>query len=140
VPLRRVDAIVQWELAAKQAAVWPATRRSVYWQAWWELSITGRLSRTSFAPVPSVDAAVLTLARRSHPLVPPGERDRYDRFLRAAFDGAGPVRGALRASLSAHELKRLAPGLGFAPEARPRDLDARQWAALYAFARERGRI
>jgi hypothetical protein len=33
-------------------------------------------------------------------------------------------------------VKRLAPTLGFAPDARARDLDARQWAALFARARQ----
>ena len=72
VPLRRGELIVQWELAAKRAAVWPSTVLGVHWGAWYDLAV-----------------------------VPPRER------------------------------KRLAGELGFDRAARPRDLDARQWAAVY---------
>ena len=44
VGLRRADVIVQWELAVKHAAVWPATLRGTYWRAWYELSTAGRLA------------------------------------------------------------------------------------------------
>src|SRR5437773_401487 len=46
--LRRAELIVQWELAAKHAAVWPATERSTYWRAWFDVSIARRLERSAF--------------------------------------------------------------------------------------------
>ena len=131
--LRRADVIVQWEFACKQTAVWPATLKSTYWRAWYDVTITGRLARTAFSPPPSVDAAVVCFDRRRQPLVPAHESERYWRFLSEAFRAPLPVRRALGARL---QVKRLAPTLGFAPDARARDLDARQWAALYAFTRQ----
>lgn len=136
-PLRRAEVIVQWEFAAKHAAVWPATLRSTYWRAWNEVSISRRLDRTAFTPPPSVDAAVLRLARRDRPLVPAEEHERYWAFLTAAFALRSPIRTGLRPLLSPLEVKRLAPVLGFAPDARARDLDAAQWARLFAAARPR---
>ena len=38
-------------------------------------------------------------------------------------------------ALTPRQAKRLAPTLGFPPDAAPRDLDARQWAAVYSFTR-----
>jgi len=55
--------------------------------------------------------------------------------LRAAFGRQEPIRRSLRHSLSPLEIKRLAPALGFAREARAWQLDAEQWARLFAFAR-----
>ena len=133
VPLRRADVIVQWELAAKQTAVWPATLKSTLWRAWYDLTVSRRLARAAFSPIPAVDAAVLEATRRREPLVPGAEHHAYRRFLAAAFDGGGPP-GRLSPRLSRVEVKRLAPVLGFDPHARPRDLDAQQWAALFAFA------
>ena len=43
-PLSRADVIVQWEFAAKHAAVWPATLRSSHWRAWYDVSIVRRLA------------------------------------------------------------------------------------------------
>jgi 23S rRNA (adenine-N6)-dimethyltransferase len=133
VPLRRADVIVQWELGVKQTAVWPATLKSTYWRAWYDLVLARRLSRTAFSPTPSVDAAVLQVARRAQPLVPPQRHRAYWRFLSEAFRAAGPP-GRLGA-VSRIEVKRLAPVLGFDPASRPRDLDASQWAALFAASR-----
>jgi 23S rRNA (adenine-N6)-dimethyltransferase len=133
-PLRRAEVIVQWEFAAKHSAVWPATLRSTYWRAWYELSIVRRLDRTAFAPPPSVDAAVLRLTRREQPLVPCELHQRYWTFLSGAFALRSPIRNGLRPSLSPLQVKRLAPVLGFAPTACARELDAGQWARLFAAA------
>jgi 23S rRNA (adenine-N6)-dimethyltransferase len=131
--LRQADVIVQWELAQKQAAVWPATMRATYWRAWFEVTIVGRLSRHAFAPPPGVDAAVLRIARRASPLVPLATHRDYRRFLADAFEARSPLRRALRDHVSPRELKSLAAVLGFDPAAHPRDLDARQWAGVFAY-------
>jgi 23S rRNA (adenine-N6)-dimethyltransferase len=135
VPLQTANVIVEWAVAAKRAAVWPSTQLGAYWGAWFELSVARRLPRCVFSPPPSVDAAVLRVARRAAPLVPVGDRRRYDRFLAVAFtDG-------LRAAVPSRELKRYEAELGLDRRARARDLDAHQWAALYgrlAAVRRRG--
>ena len=133
-PLRRVDVIVQWEFAAKQAAVWPATQRATYWRAWYDVSIVRRLDRTAFAPPPTVDTAVLRFERRARARVPPRLHEAYWLFLQQAFSSQQPVPRGLRSSLSSLQLKRLAPALGFGLTTRPRDLDAEQWAKLFAHA------
>lgn len=136
--LRSVDAIVQWELAQKEAAVWPATLRSTYWRAWHDVAIAARLSRRAFSPAPSVDAAVLRVTRRALPLLPAWGHRGYRSFLERAFRSNAPLDRALRGRISRRELRRLAPVLGFDESAKPRDLDARQWASLYAFGARSG--
>ena len=42
-PLRSADLIVEWDLAAKRARLWPSTLAGVVWGAWYELSIARRL-------------------------------------------------------------------------------------------------
>ena len=131
VPLVSADVIVQWGFAEKRAAVWPSTQLSIEWRVRHELAIVRRLARCAFAPPPAVDAAVLRATRRREPLVAPGEARDFRRFLERGF------RGGLRAVASAHELKRAGTEYGFDAGARPRDLDAHQWAALYAVRRRR---
>ena len=131
VPLATADVIVEWDLAKKRTAVWPSTQLSVAWGAWFELTLVRRVPRCCFAPPPTVDAAVLRAVRRAEPFIglePP--RD-YRRFLERGF------RDGLRAILPPRQLKRAAAELGFARDARPRDLDAAQWASLYAVRRSR---
>jgi 23S rRNA (adenine-N6)-dimethyltransferase len=127
-PLRRAHVIVQWEFAAKHAAVWPATLRSTYWRAWYDVTIAHRLDRSAFAPPPSVESAVLCFERRA-PRIAPERHQEYWRFLSAAFASQQAVR---RLASSPLAVKRLAPALGFSPDARARDLDAGQWAQLFA--------
>jgi len=131
--LQRAEVIVQWGFAAKHGAVWPATLRSTYWRAWYDLVVARRLARTAFTPTPGVDAAVLMITRRTEPLVPAGHSGHYLLFLSDAFRATTRIRSSLRPHLSPLQLKRLAPTLGFAPEAHPRDLDARQWASLFTY-------
>ncbi len=138
IPLRQADVIVQWEFAAKHAAVWPATLRAIQWRAWYEVSIVRRLARTAFTPPPSVDAAVLRLSRRPRPRVAPERHEEYRAFLTAAFDAQEPIRRGLRRSLPPLEIKRLAPALGFSPDARAWEIGAEQWAQLFALADGRG--
>ncbi|TML12648.1 MAG: methyltransferase domain-containing protein [Actinobacteria bacterium] len=127
-------AVVEWAFAQKQAAVWPTTLKGAYWRAFYEVEIVRRLDRTAFAPPPSVDAAVLCFNRRAQPLVPTAESQRYWRFLSEAFHAGTELR---RSVLTPLQAKRLAPTLGFRPNARPRELDACQWAGVYAsFRRE----
>lgn len=133
--LRGADVIVQWELAAKHAAVWPATMRATYWRAWFDVGIVARLARSAFSPPPSVDAAVLRFTRRARPLVPPDEHERYRRLLSDAFRAQAPLQRALRGRLTPRELRRLASLLGFDPASHARDLDPRQWAALFSYFR-----
>lgn len=125
VPLRRADVIVEWGLAAKRAAVWPSTQLSSYWSAWFELSVTRRLPRCVFAPPPSVDAALLRIVRRDEPLVAVAEARAYGAFLARGY------RDGPRAVMPWSTLKQLEAELGFDRRAEPRDLDGRQWAALY---------
>lgn len=133
-PVTRAVVIVEWAFAQKQAAVWPTTLKSAHWHAFYEVEILRRLDRSAFAPPPSVDAAVLRFERRTQPLVPLAESKRYRQFLAHAFNSGTEVR---RSVLTPLQAKRLAPTLGFRPNAQPRDLDASQWAAVYAACRRK---
>ena len=134
-PLERAVVIVQWEFAAKHGAVWPATLRSSYWRAWYDVAPARRIDRTAFAPPPSVDAGVLAVARRGEPLVPIAAHAAYWSFLSATFSSRQPVRRCLQPALSPLQVKRLAPALGFSLAAHASDLDAHQWAGLFEAAR-----
>jgi 23S rRNA (adenine-N6)-dimethyltransferase len=128
VQLERAEVIVEWGLAAKRSAVWPSTQLSSYWGAWFELSVARRLPRCVFAPPPSVDAGVLRIVRRADPLVPARAARAYGAFLARGY------RDGPRAVVPWTSLKRLEAELGFDRRAQPRDLDAGQWAALFAHA------
>jgi 23S rRNA (adenine-N6)-dimethyltransferase len=132
-PVAQADVIVEWGFAQKHVAVWPSTLKGTYWRAFYDVAILRRLDRSAFSPRPSVDAAVVRFTRRGKPLVGAGESDRYWRFLAGAFRSKNPIRGAL----TPLQAKRLAPALGFSLKASPRDLDARQWAAVYSLGRAR---
>jgi 23S rRNA (adenine-N6)-dimethyltransferase len=127
VQLVQLDAIVEWGLAAKRTAVWPSTLLGCTWGAWYELELVRRVPRRCFAPPPSVDAAVLRATRRAVPLVPVAEAHRYEVLLRRAFDSQAP----LDRLLPRRVVHRVAHEYGFDPQARARDLDARQWACLH---------
>jgi 23S rRNA (adenine-N6)-dimethyltransferase len=125
VPLVRADLIVEWGVAVKRSLPWPSTLNDVLWGAWYSSSLVRRLPRSAFEPPPKVDAGVLVLERRARPLVPEAAWQSYRRFVAAGF------RRGVRSVAASRTLR----GLGAAGAA-PRELDAHQWANLFAGARD----
>lgn len=114
--LQRADLIIEWNVAVKRALPWPSSLNSVYWGAFFETSIARRLHRSTFTPVPAVDAGVLVVRRRAAPLVDPRAAAEYRRFVAVGFR-----KGLRRVARSSATRGRLA-----------RDLDAHEWAALFS--------
>lgn len=121
VPLVRADLIVEWGVALKRSLPWPSTVNDVLWGAWYSTSLERRLPPSAFEPAPSVDAGILVVERRTQPLVAQGSWQAFRAFV------AGGFRRGVRSVAPAGALRRL----GLAGAA-PRDLDAHQWAALFA--------
>lgn len=136
VPLERADLVVERGLAVKRAATVPSTFLSVYWSAWYELTQGRVLRRSCFVPTPAVEAAVLRAVRRREPLVPVGAAMEYRAFVAAGFDRRSPsVSRALAAEVAPRRFKQLADQLGFRRDGRASELDAGQWARLFAARR-----
>lgn len=118
-PLDRADLIVQWGAALKRARVWPSTLLGATWGAWWTFRVERRLAAPCFEPAPSVEAALLVVARREVPLVAAADARAYREFVRRGF------REGLRAVSPTRQVRRVGR------KAAPRDLDAHDWAALF---------
>jgi len=131
-PLVSADVILQWEVAAKRTAVWPTTALGVVWGVSFDLALVRRVPRDAFAPPPAVDAGVLRATRRSEPLVSAPQLHAFVHFVDTGF------RGGLRRVAPPLTLKRLGRDLGFPADARPCDLDAPAWAALFRSVRRTG--
>jgi 23S rRNA (adenine-N6)-dimethyltransferase len=82
VALVRADLVVQWDVARKRAALPPTTLLSTTWAPWWEFRLGQRIPASRFRPVPSVDAGVLTVTRRTPALLPPELAPGYGVFVR----------------------------------------------------------
>jgi 23S rRNA (adenine-N6)-dimethyltransferase len=129
-PCLAADLIVQDGLARKRCAMRPCTMLSLSWLPWWRLSVERLLSAGCFEPRPSVGAALLAARRREPSLLPIQSAGAYRALLRRAFDHADrPVRHS--AAPGAAAWKRLARDRGLPYDARPRDLDVWDWAALF---------
>ena len=132
--LERADLVLQEQAARRYATRRPSTPGTVAWGAWYELAIGRRLGPSCFRPQPRVGAAVLVARRRRPPLVPVAGHRRFTALVGAAFRHPGlPLRRGLVPPLTYRQLRRLARDLGFGLDARPADLDAAQWAGLFAF-------
>jgi 23S rRNA (adenine-N6)-dimethyltransferase len=87
--LRSADLIVEWDLAAKRARIWPSTVAGVVWGAWYELSVARRLPAELFVPRPSVAGGVLRATRRAVPLVDPASAVDFELYVRRFFARGG---------------------------------------------------
>ncbi|WP_030161194.1 23S ribosomal RNA methyltransferase Erm [Glycomyces sp. NRRL B-16210] len=99
----------------------------------WRFDLGMRIGRGDFRPVPSVDAAVLRLQRRSEPLLPEVDLRDYRDLVELGFSGVG---GSLAASLRRAVPSRLAHR-ACAEAGIPRDrpvglVPPDRWIALFA--------
>ena len=81
--LERAALIVQWEVARKRAH--GSTLLGLGWAPWWEIRLVRKVAATAFRPRPSVDAGILTVARRPEPLLPASQAKAFRSFLRRRF-------------------------------------------------------
>ncbi|MGC9544719.1 ErmE/ErmH/ErmO/ErmR family 23S rRNA (adenine(2058)-N(6))-methyltransferase [Streptomyces sp. UG1] len=122
VPFSRTAAIVDWCLRAP--ALTDATlltqleyarKRTGDYGSWTRLTIltwpchewrlVGRVGRSSFRPVPRVDAGIVRIERRRTPLLDAGADEGWRRLVALGFSGVG---GSLHASLCrAHARRRV---------------------------------
>jgi 23S rRNA (adenine-N6)-dimethyltransferase len=132
-PMERADLVLQEQAARRYAARRPGTAETIGWGAWYALAAGRRLGPSCFRPPPRVGAAVLVARRRDPPLVPVADRRRFAAFVQTAFRHPGlPLRRGLVPPLTYRQLRRLARDLAFPLDAGPVDLDATQWAGVYA--------
>lgn len=114
VPFSRTSEIVGWCLGATflgsctiVTQLEYARKRSGDYGRWtlltvktwpfFEWKFLDKIPRHQFHPVPRTDAAILQIARRSAPLIPPSSRRRFEEMVELGFTGKG---GSLYASLS----------------------------------------
>lgn len=124
--------LTQWEVARRRAGVGGATMLTAQWWPWYEFRLHQRVPARSFRPVPAVDGGLLTIVRRTHPLVTHGEA--YQRFVRDVFTGRG--RGLCEIVTRSGRVDRAAlrewlRSQRVPSRALPKDLSAEQWASLW---------
>ncbi len=130
-PVSRADVVVEWGMARKRTADPPRNLLSLTWATWWTFTIERRIPAASFRPKPRVDAALLSVLPRDPPLLRPGERKRYERFLRELFRHADrPLPHAFRGVIG-QAAGRVVSDVGLSHQLRPIDLRVTQAVALF---------
>ena len=126
--------LVQWEVARRRAAVGGATMMTAQWWPWFEFALVRRVSAASFRPRPTVDGGLMTVHRRTDPLVDSPIAGRIRRWCIRCSPAAGTAsprsltpdpRPLARQWLRNNDIRA---------SALPRDLSAAQWADLFALS------
>lgn len=134
--LRRADLIVQEAVAVKRSGSRPSNARSVAWSPWWDIRLGERLPRETFQPPPAASAAMLSIARRPVPWLPPEDREAFVSLVEAAFgDGGRPLRKSLGSVVGRRALNEAARSAGVRTDALPSRVDARAWCRLFLGSR-----
>ncbi|MBA2528491.1 MAG: methyltransferase domain-containing protein [Euzebyales bacterium] len=81
----RADLLLQREVALKRAAEPPTSLRSAAWAPWWAFEVGETVGRHAFRPVPRVDAAWLTVRKRTPPILPTWLSADFSSVLRASW-------------------------------------------------------
>ncbi|MFF3817541.1 23S ribosomal RNA methyltransferase Erm [Streptomyces bluensis] len=135
--------LVQWEVARRRAGVGGATMMTAQWWPWFEFRLVSRVPASAFRPRPGVDGGLMTMARRSHPLVPVRDQRHYQDFVHRVFTGGGHGLDRILATaapeLPRREVRHWLRQNRIAPTALPRALGAHEWAELFGLRRRSAR-
>ena len=126
--LSRADFIVQRGAATKRAQRWNLL--NLCWAPWWQFSIAARIPSSAFTPRPSVDAALLTISKRTTPLLSDHDAPTFARFARGAWT-ARDVGTAMKPLIPARRLRILSRKHRFSLHAPPSELDVQHWIVLF---------
>jgi 23S rRNA (adenine-N6)-dimethyltransferase len=124
--------IMQKEAAKKFAGSPRETLFSVLVKPFFDVQILEQLRRTDFWPVPNVDSVLLSIKRRTKPLIHAQDAALYCDFVHYGFERWKPnLKLAFKNVFTYQQWKRLARNLGFPLNATPTDLNLEQWLGLY---------
>lgn len=126
--------ITQWEVARRRAGIGGSTVMTAQWAPFYEFGLAARVPARSYTPAPSVDGGILTISRRTAPLLPWRRRKSYAHLVHRVFTGRG--RGIAQILRNTMGMQKAQAGawlgeLGIRATALPKDLEAEQWAGLF---------
>jgi 23S rRNA (adenine-N6)-dimethyltransferase len=131
--------ILQKEAAKRFSGVPRETLFSILAKPFFEFQILSQLRRTDFWPMPNVDSVLLSIKRRTRPLIETRDVAPYRDFVQYGFGRWKPnLKLAFKHVFTYKQWKRLARDLDFPLNATPTELSFEQWLDLYhAFTRRR---
>jgi 23S rRNA (adenine-N6)-dimethyltransferase len=124
--------ILQKEAAKKFSGSPRETLFSILAKPFFEFQILSQLRRIDFWPVPNVDSVLLSIKRRTRPLIEMQHVASYRDFVQYGFGRWKPnLRLAFKNVFTYKQWKRLARDLDFPLSATPTELSFEQWMGLY---------
>jgi 23S rRNA (adenine-N6)-dimethyltransferase len=129
--------ILQKEAAKRFSGSPRETLFSILAKPFFEFQILFQLRRTDFWPVPNVDSVLLSIKRRTRPLIEKRDVASYRDFVQYGFGRWKPnLKLAFKHVFTYKQWKCLARDLDFPLNATPTELSFEQWLDLYhGFAR-----
>jgi 23S rRNA (adenine-N6)-dimethyltransferase len=105
---------------------------SILAKPFFEFQIVYQLRRTDFWPMPAVDSVLLSIKRRTRPLIEMHEIASYRDFVQYGFGRWKPnLKSAFKSVFTYKQWKRLARDVQFPLNATPTELSFEQWLDLY---------
>ncbi|MHA2787641.1 23S ribosomal RNA methyltransferase Erm [Corynebacterium sp. S7] len=131
--------VMQWEVARRRAGVGSSTMMTAQWAPWFEFSLEGRVPARAFTPRPNVDGGILTMRRRSKPLLEARERKRFQHVVHGIYTGKGrgiaEILFKQKIFASRREAQTWLNEIGVRASALPSGLTVEHWVALYSLTR-----
>lgn len=99
----------------------------------WRVRMLAYIPSTAFRPQPAVDAALLHLRLRPHPLIAARDHALFQDLVTQGFVGGSSLSDALRPLLTARQLRRIGRNLDLGLDQTPAQVRPEQWVALLRF-------
>jgi len=130
--IREAHLILQKEAAKKFSGSPKESLSSILAKPFFEFQIVYQLRRSDFWPIPAVDSVLLSIKRRTRPLLEMHEVATYRDFVQYGFGRWKPnLKSAFKSVFTYKQWKRLAHDVRFPLNATPTELSFEQWLELY---------
>lgn len=127
--------LVQWEVARRRAGVGGSSMMTTQWAPWFEFTLHGRVPARAFTPRPGVDGGILTIQRRSQPLLPAAHKRSFQALVHRVYTGPGNGLGRILARTtplgSARAADAWLAARGIEASALPRQMRVDAWVDLF---------
>ena len=99
----------------------------------WHARLLAHIPASAFRPPPAVDAVLLHLGLRPHPLIAARDDALFRDVVTHGFVGGSSLRASLRPLLTMRQLRRIASDLNLSLDRPPSDVHPAQWIGLLRF-------
>lgn len=123
--------VVRKDLAERLSGKYQECAFSAQFKPWFDFSIIHSFRRTDFEPMARMDTVMLRFLKRTTPLIPRADEERYARFIHAGFTNGKTIGKSLKEYFTYRQQVRISKNAKISFDVIPSRITVDRWVKLY---------